>query len=802
MIARLTRDLRHAARALRRRPGYLSACVATLALALGANTALFATINATFFRDVPLRDGGRLVRLYTLPPDVTDPAVAHHVHEAELLRFREQSRTLEDFASWAVRERALTGEAEPLVVRDAAVTAELLTMAEAPPVLGRAFGRTEELAGDRVVVLSHGLWERAFGGRASVLGEAVSLDGQPYEVVGVMPPGFPPHFLAADLFTPLGIGPRVADGGLGRGNLITLARLVDGVGVVEASAEIGALMAEEAALHPGALTGWRAGVTSVREWRYGSLKTPFLVLLGATILLLVIACVNIGALALAQFSARARELDLRRALGDTRAGVARLVVSELLLVNLLGAFAGLITAQLLLPLLLAIDPTATRALGPVRLDASVGGYALLSALAATALSGVLPVMRVGTRSVASGGVRVRGGRMPGLSKGGLLVVQTGVCLALLVSGGLLLDSLRRASSIEPGFQPEGVLTAQVRLSRERHGTHEARVQIVEQLLERLRGLPGVEAVATGMNDFIPGNQWVAMVRLEDRPTVDGSPHSVQLRRVSGQYFSTMGIPLVAGRDFDARDGSDGVPTAVVSRAFANRFWPGEDAIGKRIEGRAVTWTVVGVAGDASDVDLLEPPEPTLYVPWTQNSSLVAPVALVLRTVGDPAASAASVRSAVRAVDPLLPVDRVVPLQHFLDDSLAPTRFRVALLLCLGIVGLTLAGLGVAAMTAQSIGERMSELGVRLALGSGRWQLWGLAMKGQLVHVASGAAVGVGLAILLGRVLASFLPGVEGFDASVTGGALLLVGVTAVVATAVSAARVLRVNPLWLLRPGG
>lgn len=802
MWDRLRLDARHALRALRRRPGYAAACIATMALVLGANTALFAALNATLFRPIPLRAGDRLVRLLQLPPGVTDRRRATQLTEAALIEFR-QSRSLRGLASYQIRDRVLHVAGDPHVVRGAEASAGLLALSPDPVELGRVYDEAEDESGAAVVVLGWTLWQRAFGGARDVLGRTVQVEGAMYTVIGVLPRSFPPHFIDAQLWLPLGVGATVADGGRGRQNLTTLGILADGVTLRQADAEIAQLMTNVTARLPDAMRGERAGVMEMREWLYGTYRAPFTVLSGAMVLLLILACTNLAGLALAQARSRASEMRLRRALGSTRAGIVRLVLVETALLNAVGALIALPLASVMLPLLMRLDAAASKALGPVSLDWRVMAYAFASALLVSAVAAAVPGLLASAeggavRDTASSG-RTHGSRVSERWRGGLLIAQTAVCLALLIGCALLLRALQRSSSIDPGYEVAGVLTAQMRLSPERHATEEERIRIVDEVLARIRGLPGVVGAATVLNEFVPGGAWVTTITIEGRPPDEG-PRNVNLRRVTPAYFNTMNVPIVQGRSFDARDNLAAVRSVVVSRAFVDRLLSGEEPIGRRVVRGELVWTIVGVAEDVADVSLVQTPEPTLYIPWHQSNTANSPLALLVRTQGDPVSLGPALVRAVREVDPAVPVYRIQPLAQFIADSLAPQRFRVALLSWLSIVGLILGAVGIAGLTAQTIGERMSELGVRMALGGRREALWAAAIGRQLLRVAIGAGIGLLLALVAGRLAAPLLPELRGFDAFATAGASGILIIAATISAAIPATRVLRLDPARILRP--
>jgi predicted permease len=480
-----------------------------------------------------------------------------------------------------------------------------------------------------------------------------------------------------------------------------------------------------------------------------------------------------------------------------------MIVLEVGILNLLGAALGVLLATRMLPALLAIDPPATRALGTVEIDWRVAAYCFLSAAVAAGLASAAPAMNASDGALSmqgfGGNSRTHGSRTAERWRSILLMAQTALCVVLLVSGSLVVRALTRSGGIAPGFDAEHVLTAQLRLPAERYATAPARVQVMEQILSRLRGMPGVVNASHTQNRFVPGQSFVTLIRIDGQPTPDGSAHTVQFRRVGPEYFRTMRIRELRGRTFGAQDGPDSLPVTVVSRRFAERFWPGQDPTGRLILRPGKPLTVVGVVEDVSDVNLLQTPEPTLYLTWAQSNTTVSPVGLVVRTAGDPAKFAASLREAVRGADPALPVDRIAPLTAFLDDSLAPQRFRASLLAVLAGVGLLLAAIGVAGVTARSISERMGEFGVRLALGCDQSRLWRVAVSRQLKLVAGGAALGLALSLGAGKLLGYLLPeigSVDGWSMALGAGVLLCASLAA---AGIPAARVLRLDPAQVLK---
>jgi putative ABC transport system permease protein len=463
-----------------------------------------------------------------------------------------------------------------------------------------------------------------------------------------------------------------------------------------------------------------------------------------------------------------------------------------------GAIGGLILGGMALPVVLALDPQTTRVLGIVNVDWRVQAAVAAVTMVVTLLSGVLPVVRE-TRSnvvegIAAGSRRTVSSRQDGRIRRGLVAAEAALAVVLLASGGLLLSAFARSTEIDPGFDPRHVLTAQVRLSPTAYPNAAARNAFVARMLERVAAARGVVNAATTTNPFVPGSAFQTLLHIEGQPRPDGQPHTVHYRRVSAGYFQTLRIPMVAGRDFDNADGADAPLVAIISRALAEKYWPDQDPIGRRVIRSGAAISVIGVVEEVSDVGLGQTPEPTFYVPYMQNNPVTASISLVVRTVGDPLDAVDEVRAAIASIDPAQPIDNVVTLEQFLHDSLGPQRFRSTLLLLLAALGCALAAIGVYGVTARTVHERRREVAVRLALGASPSRVWRLVAAGALRAVAIGAAVGFALAAAANTTLIRVLPGLDRAEPWVAVPAIAILVVAAVFAAAIPARRVVRVNP--------
>jgi putative ABC transport system permease protein len=803
MTDALWRDLRHAARRLLARPTYALITMGTLTLVIGAATAVLAVVNATLVRPLPFPDGARIAQLFLMPPGESAWTSRNPLSLGVFLRFR-QNLTLVDAVEglWS-RERALGGDPEPETVIAGAVSPGLFGLFGGPPALGRTFTEAEDQANAKVVVLSHPLWQRRFGGDPAILGQTVLIDREPHEVIGVMSAAFVTAFTPTELWTPL----NATEASLPFASTFvqTFARLRPGVTVDQLQAELTTALQAVTAEIPTVLTGWSVLGAGLRDAQFRLHRPSILALVGGVVALLLLASANLANLTLAEATSRRAEMALRAALGGGHAAIVRLQLVETLLLALAGGAAGLAIGQWMLPVWLALDPSLARTFGEIGVDWRVQMASAAIAVTVALAAGVAPLLRERggdlAGSVADGTRRTVGSRRDGRVRTLLVATECALAVVLLACSALLLSAFERTARTNPGFGPSSVLAAQMRLSATAYPTEAARAALIGRALEQIRAVPGVASAGATLNRFVPGFFFVTPVHIENRPTPDGQAHTVQFRRTSPGYFETMRIPLVRGRDFNAGDGLDQPWVAIVSRQFADRHWPGEDPIGRRLRrGTNPRWlTVVGVVGDVSDVGFSQPPAPTVYITFDQNNVAITPVSLVVRTRGEPLALARAVRDAVLSADPEQPIDSVTTLEQFLADSIGPQRFRATLLLALGGIGLALAALGIYGVTARAVEERTAELGVRLALGATPNALAGLVVRQTLRVVLAGLSVGVVLALVAGRAMLASLPGLEDVETWVAAPALVALTLVAFAAAAIPARRAVAVSPTGALR---
>ena len=796
-------DFRHAVRGLVARPTYAIVVILTLALVIGAATAVLAVVNETFIGWLPFPHGDRLAQLFLMPAGQRDWTSRNPLSPGTFLRFRQHLQNTELVEGVWSRERVLGGESEPEVAISGAVSPGIFALFGGSVAMGRTFTEAEDQANAKVVVLSHELWQRRFGGNPSLLGQMLLLDREAHEVIGVMAPGFRTGYISTTLWTPL----NVTEAGVPSGNTFiqTFARMRPDVSIQQLDAELGTVMKASIAENPKLLTDWSSFALPIREAQFRLQRPALLALGGGVAALLLIACANLANLMLAQFIARRSQLSLRAALGAGMTALLRLQVFEILLLAVVGGGTGVLIGRSMLPLLLALDPSLVATLGDVRIGWPVQLAAGLAAVIVALVAGLVPVLRDFRgdllRGVAEGNRRTVGSPRDRRVRAILVAAECALSVVLLACAALLLSAFDRTSRVSPGFEPASVLTAQLRLSATAYPTEAARAELISRVLERVRAVPGVVSAGTTLNRFIPGFFTVTRVHIDGRPNPDGQPYIVQFRRISAGYFDTMRIPVLSGRDFASTDGLEQPWVALVSRQFAEKYWPGEDPIGRRIlrgtNPRPIT--VIGVVGDVSDVGLTLPPDSTIYIPFSQNNVATQPVSLVLRTAGEPLAAARGVRAAVLSVDPQQPIDSVTTLEQFLADSLGPQRFRSMLLLVLGGIGLALAGLGVYGVTSRSVSERTQELGVRLALGATPLGLARGVIWESMRVVLLGLAAGIVLAGAAIGAMFKLLPNLEQAEAWVAAPAVLVLTVVAIASAIIPARRAIALTPIAALR---
>jgi putative ABC transport system permease protein len=794
-----TRDLRIAVRGLLRAPGFLVVAVATLAIGIGATTALFSVVDGVLLKPLPYADPDRLV---AVSPD-------HAFLRAEYALARERARSFEALAGYRSGVGfSVVGAGEPMRLVGAVASSNLFTVLGTTPAFGRGFTDTDEQPGaEPVVLLSHGLWQEHFAGERGVLGSVLSIDGVPHTVIGVMPRRFGFPSAETRLWVPLVLDPAEVGSHWGVGGVNAVARLAPGVTADGARQEMVGL-ADPMRLGNPLWTPnppYRADlrVVPLAERVTGDAGGTLLLLLGATAFLLLIACANVGNLYMVRVLGRERDLAVRAALGGGRPHIVRAILAESGVIALAGGVLGVALGYALLGALLPLLPPGTPRLEQVALDGRVLGFTVAITAAAALLFSLLPLLRMSAgrlqMSIREGGRGGGEGRAMRRVTRGVVVAEVALAVALLLGASLLIRSLGALHAIDPGFGTEGAVAARLSPPAPSLPDRDARLAFYDRVLARAEALPGVTAAAVAGQLPFDGERIETAAAVEHVTTDPNNLPVFDFRAVTPGVFSALAMPVLDGRAFNDADRAGALPVAIIDQAAADRFWPGESPIGRRI-GRPWMneWlTIVGVVPTVRNNDLLAEPVPALYVPFAQQPTVAA--TLVVRGGRPVGATAAALRAAVREVDPSVPVTNVRSLGALVGESVAGSRALALLLSLFAGVALLLGALGVYGVLAFSVQRRARELGVRLALGATAAEVRRLVLREGAVLVLAGIALGVPAALALAGLAGGLLYGVGPLDPVSIMVAPLLLGAAGLGAAWLPARRAARVEPAETLR---
>jgi putative ABC transport system permease protein len=803
LVDTIWKDIRFGLRTLARNPGTTLAALLALALGIGANTAIFSVVSGVMLEPLPYPEPDELMFVLEKNPELGFPRFSVSPHNFE--DWRRESRSFTGLVAIDNTRMNLTGGDQPESVQGVRVSADFFRVLGKEPVRGRGFRREEERLGShRVAVISHGLWQRRFGSEPSAVGATLRLDGEPYTIVGIAPPGFDfPQ--ERDLWVPLAFD--MAQENRGGHYLLVLGRLADRVSEEQAQAEMDGIAARIARAYPDVQTGWGVEIVPLRELIVEDVRPALLILLVFVSFVLLIACANVANLLLARVASRERELAVRTALGAGRARLVRQMLTETMVLFLAGGALGLLLAFWGIRALLALDPDGIPRAQEIGLDGRVLAFTLLVSLLTGLLFGLVPALSAAGRQLAEslkeGGRAMAGGVRGRLMRNLLVLGQVALTLVLLVGAGLLIQSFSRLQAVDPGFRPEGVLTARVALPPAEYAEPARQIAFHQHLLERLQGLPGVESAATIFPLPLGESNMVLAFTVEGRPAPP--PNEVpntNVRGVSPDYFRVLGIALRQGRVFTHQDVQGSLPVVVVNETMAKKIWPGESPLGKRITfgdpAQPGDWlTVVGVVADVRHQALNEEPGSEAY--WPQYQQPFADASLVLRTSRDPASLADGVRQAVRSLDPNLPVDQIRTMEDRVAQSLAQSRFKMVLLTLFAGLALVLAAVGLYGVVSYSVAQRTHEIGIRMALGAERRNVLRLVVRQGMVVVLIGVAVGLAGAWYASRFLAGQVYGVSAKDPVTFLAVPLVLLAVALLANYLPARRATQVDPLVALR---
>jgi putative ABC transport system permease protein len=802
-------DIRYAFRQLRKAPLFALITIATLALGIGANTAIFSAVKAVLLDQLPYRDPSRLVKVAEADPDNPIPQTVDFTTTHDL---RSRSHSFESLSLFRDGGGAFVEQGQPEVLEGTRIGFDYFDTLGIKMQLGRTFLPEEDHPQTRFeAILTHGLWLRRFGGDPSVIGRTIRLSGRSFTVVGVLPESFRP-FVRSDrselpeIYTPLGYDLALDMACRGCQHLQLIGRLKPGVSVEQARAELNTIMRDIVRENPKEYAARTViAVMPLRDYLVGSVSIALWILLGAVGFVLLIACANVAHLAMARAASRSREMAVRSALGADRGRLVRQLLTENLLLSLMGGATGLLLAYWGMNALAGLSPKELPRAQEIRLDTPVLLFALFVSILTGLLFGVVPALRASRVSL-NDALKDSGRTTEGRSRHGyrdlLVTVELALAFALLMGAGLLGKSLLRLVNVSPGYDPHNVLTAGVYVYGERYKKAEAELSFYEQVMERLRATPGIEGAA--MASVLPmASSDRRGFHIQDRPLANESEApSPDAYSVSPDYFNVMRIPLKRGRLFTAEDRAGAPGVALISESCARAVFPNEDPIGKHIQlgGRddKKEWmTIIGIVGDVRQYALDRPSAMEVYIAQAQNMNFGFD--LVVRTTGDPQLMEADVRKAFLAVDPTQPVYQVQPLERYVAESMAARRYTLLLLGIFGTLAIVLAAVGIYGVVSYTMSLRTRELGIRVALGAARKDVMRLVLWRGLTMIAVGLFSGLVLSLSLTRFLSSLLYKVRPTDVgTLTLVALILAGV-ALLANYLPARRASRVDPMNALR---
>ncbi len=805
----LCQDLRYAARSLRKSPGLVTAAVFALALGIGANTALFSVINAVLLQPLPYRQAERL--MVVSEKRQKEGTILNGVAPADYFDWRAQNRVFSSLTAHDLRPFALTGGGEPERVIGVLATADMLDTYGVQPVLGRGFQPGDDEQDRHVALLSHGAWQRRFGGDPRALDTPVSLDGQAYTIIGILPASFRNFFgQDPDVYLPFAMSPQRRQN-RGMHELLVIGRLRDGVSQAQAQAEMDVISRQLEAKYPLENTGHSANVVTLQSQITGHVRNALLLLSGAVAFVLLIACANVANLLLVRAIARQREIAIRQALGASPGRIICLLLAESLLLSVLGGALGVFLAEGGLAALQAFLP---RDLGGmlipgidrIRLDGRVRLFTLGVSALTGLVFGLAPALEL-LRSDVQSGIKASGRALSSgvpqrRLRGVLVVTEMALACVLLIGAMLLTSSLLRVLQVNPGFHATQRLSIQVDLPASRYPKPAQQIAFYQLLLDRVSTVPAVASAA--ITSYVPGDMFGSRsgLRMEGRPqprTIEDWPKA-HFRVVSDGFLAMMGVPVLRGRAFSAQDRADSAPVVLISQTTARRYWGAEEPVGQRVAiGTQAEWrTIVGVVGDLRHQGLDKDFAPEIYIPLPQFPFRLSAMALVIHSSA-PEGLVSAVRHEVTSLDRALPLGRVSTIQQLLDKNTAPYRFQAQLLGLLSGVALVLALGGLYSVMAFLVAQRRHEFGIRVALGAQPAAVCRMVVRQGAVLASWGVLIGTGASLLVTRLLSGYLYGVTRADPLIYG----LVGVTlfvsALAASYLPARRASQADPLAALR---
>ncbi len=816
----LVQDLHFGFRMFRKSPGFTFVAVLTLALGIGASTAVFSLVNAVLLKPLPYPNAERVVFPWRVSPAWFNSGYDKNPWgRYEFLFFAQQSKTFESWGAFQSDSFNLTGSGESVRLDGLRVSSGFFPSLGMSPAIGRTFTDEEDRQGDeREVILSDVLWREQFGGSDSILGRTLDLNGAPYTIIGVMPRGFvfpranemPANFNFApqvQLWVPLALdrGPRIP---AESDELAVIGRLKPGVSVEQAQAELGLIAGNLEKLYPNAKGAFGSHIVPISRQVAGDTRLPLLLVLGAVGVVLLIACSSVAGMLVTRSITRRRELTMRAALGAASFRLVRQLLTESFLLAAAGGIVGMLFASRVLGLVRLFAPAGIPRLGEMNIDLRVFAFAMGVTLLTGFLFGLAPALGATPQNLVSalkdGGQRSGSGPAGQRARNVLLVAQIALAMVLVIAAGLLTRTFYQLLAVDPGFRPERVLTFELSLPALKYPDQAHIASLYTEVLRRLRELPGVEDA--GLTEVIPMGGATENTALRIPGRVEKNNYDLALSNytiASPGYFAAVGTPILRGRGFLESDTADSDQVAVVSDAMAKKYWPGQDPIGKQVGPRSPKYpvaTIVGVAADVKRLSLRELPPPELYMPYTQKvwPSLLT-MDIVVRTKQDPVSVSDSARSAIHNIDSDLPLANIKPLSAVVSDSMTEPRFAMLVLAAFGALALIIATIGLYGVVSYNVAQRTQEIGVRMALGAERRDVLRMVFAHGTRLAVAGIAIGLVAALAVTRLMSSFLYGVRSADPLTFLGVSALLLAVAFAACYFPARRAMRVDPMVALR---
>ena len=796
----LIKDLRYGVRSFLKRPGFLVIAISTLALGIGATTAMFTVVNSVLLRPLHFPEPERIVLFQGVNPrqGITDS----NMSIPDITDWQQQSQSFEQIAGFASGGVILSTGDEVERVRTTAVSAEFFPLFKTNPISGRVLQPDDMQEGrDAVIVISHALWQRRFGGAADVIDRKITLNGQPATIVGIMPAGFT-YPNDCEVWVPLERTKERRDNRF----VEVVSRLKPNVSLAQAQTEMDTINQRLAQNYVETNTGWSVHLTELRESLVGELRTSLLILLGAVAFVLLIACANVANLLLARAAYRQKEIALRTALGASRLRVVRQLLTESVLISFVSGMAGLALSLWFIKLLIAITPPNTPRLSEIRIDLRVFAFTFGVTILAGILFGLFPALQTSrpnlNETLKDSGQR--GSETGGRNRVGSLLIVSEIALSfmLLAGAGLLIKSFLHLREINPGFNPDNVLTMRLALTPGKYAQGEPRAQIYRQLIDHVKATPGVQSAGAVLSLPLGGDTFDvgrSLIR-EGRPMTPDESSNAQYLPVTPDYFQTLQIPLKSGRFFTDQDTLQSTKVVLVNETMARALWPNENPVGRRFtiwRDEKFPREIVGVVGDTK-ASLDKEAGRQMYVPYAQDATW-GTLSLVVRTAGDPSAMTSSVREAIRAVDKGIPNYNLKTMNDVVSTSAAPRRIPMLLMSAFAGVAMLLAMLGIYGVTSYYVTQRTHEIGVRMALGAQIVDVLKLVLRRAMLLAVIGIGIGVAGAIAVTRYLTSLLFGVKPIDRLTFVAVAVALAVVVFIACLVPARRAAKIDPLEALR---